>query len=250
MRLIKNNYTIIDDVIHMEVKFKDETHICLIGIEDFEEIKLLDVTWRVKYNNKGNRITGVCYSKRNNDNGKTYFLHRAIMKCPPDKVVDHIDRNPLNNLKENLRVCTHEENLQNQSKKRHYKGNKPTSEYRGVSKYKGQFHVSVNGKSTRFTNEIAAANYYNILALEQYGDFANLNSVEYMSLEEIEKYRISIEKTKTSKYKGVSFSKSKGKWQSSYYDSSTKKLKYLGAYNDEELAYQSILDYQRREVIM
>ncbi|MGL5315684.1 MAG: HNH endonuclease [Peptostreptococcaceae bacterium] len=42
-------------------------------------------------------------------------LHRLIMNPPDDMVVDHIDRNPLNNRKGNLRICTTEENNRNTS---------------------------------------------------------------------------------------------------------------------------------------
>ena len=42
-------------------------------------------------------------------------LHRLIMKPPKDMVVDHINRNPLDNRRINLRVCTMEENNRNLS---------------------------------------------------------------------------------------------------------------------------------------
>lgn len=47
--------------------------------------------------------------------GRDYYikLHRLITNCPDNKVVDHIDRNPLNNLESNLRICTIMENTQN-----------------------------------------------------------------------------------------------------------------------------------------
>lgn len=49
--------------------------------------------------------------------GKSYrgLLHRLIMSCPADKVVDHINGNPLDNRKCNLRICTHRENCLNRS---------------------------------------------------------------------------------------------------------------------------------------
>lgn len=56
-------------------------------------------------------------------------LHRELMGEPPaGMVVDHIDRDPLNNRRENLRFVTQAENLQN---KRSYRG--ASSRHRGVS---------------------------------------------------------------------------------------------------------------------
>ena len=40
-------------------------------------------------------------------------LHRAIMQTPKGMDTDHIDHDRLNNLRSNLRICTHSENLQN-----------------------------------------------------------------------------------------------------------------------------------------
>ena len=45
------------------------------------------------------------------------MLHRFITECPDDKMVDHINRNPLDNRKENLRLCTNFENCQNKEVK-------------------------------------------------------------------------------------------------------------------------------------
>lgn len=39
------------------------------------------------------------------------YLHRLLMSAPKGKVVDHIDGNPLNNTKENLRIVTQRENM-------------------------------------------------------------------------------------------------------------------------------------------
>jgi hypothetical protein len=41
------------------------------------------------------------------------LLHRVIMNAPSGLEVDHINRNRLDNRRENLRICTHKENSQN-----------------------------------------------------------------------------------------------------------------------------------------
>lgn len=49
------------------------------------------------------------------DGGKVTLLHRFIMECTPGdgRIVDHIDRDRLNNLRSNLRFVTASESTQN-----------------------------------------------------------------------------------------------------------------------------------------
>lgn len=53
-------------------------------------------------------------------NGRVYctYMHRLLVDCPPELEIDHIDRNPLNNQKANLRVVTHGMNLMNRSRRK------------------------------------------------------------------------------------------------------------------------------------
>lgn len=48
-------------------------------------------------------------------NDEVGFLHRYIMNPSEDLVIDHINRNPLDNRRENLRICTQQENQFNHS---------------------------------------------------------------------------------------------------------------------------------------
>ena len=82
----------------------------------------------------------VCtYSK-----GKTVSLHRIIMRVlsRPGVQIDHIDHNPLNNRRANLRICTAAENRRNSRK---FAGAVPL---KGVYKDLNKFHVQIfqNGK--------------------------------------------------------------------------------------------------------
>ena len=73
------------------------------------------------------------------------YLHRIITNAPKGYEVDHIDRNTLNNRRENLRVCTRQENSRNKTKQRNN-----TSGYKGVSwdkaKKKWRAFISVDKK--------------------------------------------------------------------------------------------------------
>ena len=75
-----------------------------IDLEDVE--KIIDIKWRLH--------EGYCQGI--DKMGGRYKLHRLLMDCPEDKIIDHVDRNPLNNRKENLRVCTQVDNVKNKSK--------------------------------------------------------------------------------------------------------------------------------------
>lgn len=46
-------------------------------------------------------------------NNKDVKMHRLIMDCPSGLSIDHINHKPHDNRKENLRICTHQENMFN-----------------------------------------------------------------------------------------------------------------------------------------
>jgi hypothetical protein len=48
-------------------------------------------------------------------NGERFriLMHRLILDAPKGMDVDHIDHNRLNNTRENIRICTHAENMMN-----------------------------------------------------------------------------------------------------------------------------------------
>lgn len=107
------------------------------------------------------------------------FMHNLIMQPPKGMVVDHIDRNGLNNCRENLRVVTHSENYHNYPKK------KGRSIFKGVHYFERlkntkpwQSGTTVNGKSVywgTFKTEIEAAKMYDKKIQEIYGSNAILN---------------------------------------------------------------------------
>src|SRR6218665_646569 len=78
--------------------------------------------------------------------GKLEFLHRVIAKrmgLDLSNDIDHIDRNPYNNTRENLRAATRSENLRN-SKTRSNNSVGLKGVRRKGNKYEA--HISLNGK--------------------------------------------------------------------------------------------------------
>lgn len=96
----------------------------------------------------------------------------------PNKDIDHINRNPLDNRIENLREASRSENLANSIRK-HGK----TSKHRGVRKSFGKWEarISQNNKSItlgRFEFERDAAEAYNKAAKKLWGECAILNRLD------------------------------------------------------------------------
>ena len=109
-------------------------------------------------------------------NGRTFYarrragkikidMHRYILYPPENKEVDHIDGNGLNNQKENLRVVTRRENLQN----RHHK---KTSVFVGVSwckemkKWHAQIYVCKTKNLGYFNTQLEAHEAYKNALIE------------------------------------------------------------------------------------
>lgn len=100
-------------------------------------------------------------------------MHRLITNCPPDKEVDHIDNNGLNNRKSNLRICDRTHNMFHVGPTK-----RNTSGYKGVSWSKKHrkwvTHIRVNKRSTylgAFDDIVEASEAYNNKAKEFQGEF-------------------------------------------------------------------------------
>lgn len=88
------------------------------GLIDFDDIdKIKPYKWR---HYKGKTTEYVYGSK---DGVGYHKLHRVIMNPPDDLVVDHRNHNGLDNRKQNLKVCTQKENMQNLRNKSNEGGN-------------------------------------------------------------------------------------------------------------------------------
>lgn len=104
-------------------------------------------------------------------------LHRLIMKVNDPKIlIDHINKNTLDNRRCNLRLATNSQNLANSKINKNN-----TSGYKGVAKsaYPNKpWRVRVGKKSYGyyFTKE-EAAKAYNYYAQLIYGEFASLNEI-------------------------------------------------------------------------
>ena len=113
---------------------------------------------------------------------KVIFMHREIMQPPDDKLVDHRNHNKLDNTRINLRVCTHQENMQNTRKR-----SGTTSRFIGVCHCKScknkKWRAAIQWKRKPlhigyFAEEVEAARAYDHKAVELGGQFARVNFPE------------------------------------------------------------------------
>jgi hypothetical protein len=109
---------------------------------------------------------------------KRIKLTNFLLNPPDGYVVDHKDRNTLNNTRENLRICLPKENGRNISKTL----KNTTSIYKGVVYHKGnkswEARIKIDGKRIylgNFKNEEDAAMAYDKKAIELHKEFASLN---------------------------------------------------------------------------
>ena len=109
--------------------------------------------------------------------GKVLLMHRLILGVVNSSDhVDHINGNPSDNRRCNLRVCTHAENLRNRRKQKN-----TSSVYKGVcASYKGKWRATIRTNGIKqhlgcFGSEIDAARAYDAAARESFGEFAKTN---------------------------------------------------------------------------
>lgn len=158
--IIKNNnvFIILENRQH---KYKATA---IINLQDFDKIK----NYRWHLNN-----SGYVYST------KVGFLHHMIPPYTKKWGKDHIDCNPLNNRRSNLRKCNDSTNQANKSMLRNN-----TSGFKGVTYNKDnknwRSQICCNKIIYRlgsFENKIKAAKAYDDKAIELFGSYAKTNKM-------------------------------------------------------------------------
>lgn len=149
IKLTKGYFTVVDD-------------------DDYQELS--------KY--KWHYSTGYAYRRVTIEKGKSLVLsmHRQIMRAEPGKEVDHINGNPLDNRKANLRVCSKTENIRNNVNRKRaksgFKGAYPCGKSRWYSKICVDCRQIYLGT---FDDKESAARAFDVAAKKYFGEFAVLN---------------------------------------------------------------------------
>lgn len=118
-------------------------------------------------------------SVKRNGKWRVAYIHREIMAPPHGFVIDHIDGNPLNNTRANLRICTNAQNSANRTICQNSYG------YLGIGfdPVHDRFQAGVMQDGARFRGPwrltaIEAAKDYDAMARGLHGEFARLNFPE------------------------------------------------------------------------
>jgi hypothetical protein len=115
------------------------------------------------------------------------MLHRLLCPVPAGLTVDHVNGNPLDNRRANLRPATRTQQMWNTAPKRMRNGIPSASPYKGVCRTNPYdaarpwaARIRVGGATVslgRFQTEYEAACAYDAAAVKHFGAFARINGV-------------------------------------------------------------------------
>lgn len=117
----------------------------------------------------------ICYALAKMTLHKFVFYYVLGEKPPSELYIDHIDRDKLNNTDGNLRLATPQENSFNKTTTSNLKGVKKISEnnYTASITKDGTKHIIKD-----IQTESEAANCYNLMAEELFGEYASFNKIQ------------------------------------------------------------------------
>ena len=102
---------------------------------------------------------------------KHLLMHRLILGVSDGQFVDHSDSDGLNNTRENIRICTHSENMRNRKTRKDLK-----SGFRGVlkigNKFRGRLIFEKKTYSKNFDSEVDASMWVEKMRAKLHGEFA------------------------------------------------------------------------------
>lgn len=200
-------------IVHL--KNPSQPEIFFISEEDLDRV-LNYCCWHVTSNK---RVRGFLKGTKDGH----IFLHQFLLGFVEGKVIDHIDRNPLNNIRSNLRHISQRDNCINRGvvdkSKRNYIGvsfNKSKNRYQAIVKFKGKSkHVGC------FEQEHLAAFAYDRFIYENLQDSKDtnfslgkydkdlLNKLNIYSISDMPKLKFKVLEDRKNKYWGVTFQKGK-----------------------------------------
>ena len=217
-----------------------------VSDEDYDY--LVGFRWYLRYGRSGKGNPYVTRVENHNHRTVNFYLHREVMeraigrKLSTAEQVDHINRNSLDNRRENLRVVSASENTHNRSK---FGFCDRASKFHGVGWFAGgkwKAQITFKGEDIYlglFDSESEAAEVFDLAALKYYKNNACLNFPD-----QIDKYigqlasGVNPKKSKTviptSKFEGVSWSGSTKSWMANI--TFRKERQYLGIFPTEEEA--------------
>lgn len=109
-----NEFKVMGDYSIIFIRKSNKTIEVIIDTEDLERVISIGSWHAIIDNTLQEPNYYVCHRYNNKTDGAGCVkLHRFIMNCPRDKVIDHINHNTLDNRKKNLRIVSHFENQQN-----------------------------------------------------------------------------------------------------------------------------------------
>lgn len=156
-----------------EIKIVNKKHtniITLVDDKDYENLNQYNWIMRCGY------VARVFYSGKKQ---RTLLMHRIIMNAGEKELIDHVNQNPLDNRKKNLRFCSRSTNAMNCKIHKHN-----TSGYKGVSYSKSlnkwRAYIVVNDKQISlgcYHSKEEAALAYNKGAIKYFKEFASLNKL-------------------------------------------------------------------------